>query len=634
MIRFSIVVAAFLVSSCAEPTASVDAGAPVPPAPDRAEGDRTPRDVECDAVDPGRCLLPWPSNTFAVADPTTETGLRLEVDMAVMNWRDDGSSLSLADGFSRVSSILSHFEAPLDEGSIDGAVRLILAQPGHPDRGREVPLRVELISAEDGQTLLVADPREILEPAADYVVVVGDGLRRADGEALTPPRGTLLALGLEVPFSDEEAEIVGYHAPARALLDELGIDRAGVLRVWDFTTRSVANAQYPLLAMSDASLEAVDSGTAAVVIDSVEPSGDAAIEMIVLGHVSGLPAFLDEDRGFVPDADGNPTVLGTRDAPFRVVVPAGAGDYRYVMYAHGTGGNELDPAFDEDLAALGIAKVGVRIHGWGEDVIVTFSNLREAGRGSFGGIGFLLEAIAHARAVRRAMGGALADALAADTIAGMPNPAAGRRADGSTPMWVGGSLGGTTGLVFAAVDPEMRYAVINTPGAAWSQWIWQSDVFNIIHSLLRLGYADDVDLGIALAIGQTNFDYADGTSWGEAARENPTAFLVQESMGDPILPNPGTEMAALAAGAAHVGGILEPIVGIAPAEEVIEGSGITQFRTTGSIFDIHGFAATDSPAGAAAREQILEFISTAFAGSSRIAPPPSCPAAGCDFATP
>ena len=232
------------------------------------------------------------------------------------------------------------------------------------------------------------------------------------------------------------------------------------------------------------------------------------------------------------------------------------------------------------------------------------------------------------------MGGPLADALAADVIAGAPNPAAGRRADGSTPMWVGGSLGGTTGLVFAASDPEMRYAVINTPGAAWSQWIWQSDAFDIIHGFLRLRYADDVDLGVALAIGQTNFDYADGTAWAEAARENPTVFLVQESMGDPILPNPGTEMAALAAGAAHVGGILEPIVGIAPAEEVIEGSGITQFRTTGSVYDIHGFAATDAPAGVAAREQILEFIGTAYAGSSRIAPPPSCPTSGCDFASP
>ncbi len=93
-------------------------------------------------------------------------------------------------------------------------------------------------------------------------------------------------------------------------------------------------------------------------------------------------------------------------------------------------------------------------------------------------------------------------------------------------------------------------------------------------------------------------------------------------------------MVAVATGAAQVGGILEPIDGIEPSDEVIDGSAITQFQAPADASDlaIHGFAARDSMAGAAAREQILEFVNTAlFDGRSRIAAPPSCPASGCAF---
>ena len=55
---------------------------PAAPAPvvDRAPGERTPLTARCDAADPVRCALPFPSNTFARADATTRTGLRLALD--------------------------------------------------------------------------------------------------------------------------------------------------------------------------------------------------------------------------------------------------------------------------------------------------------------------------------------------------------------------------------------------------------------------------------------------------------------------------------------------------------------------------------------------------------------------------
>jgi len=207
---------------------------------DRRVGDRTPRSAECDDVDDARCLLPWPSNTYAELDPSTETGLRLAVAVNVLNGRDDPSSLRLADGFSRVSPLLAHFPAPLAQETLENGISLILVQHDHPDRGSTVPLRVETISLEDGRTLLLADPMRVLEPNADYLVVVTDSLVHEDGARVLPTRGTSLTLGLAEPASQAEADRVGDHAPSRAALSEAHIEPTTGVRLWDFTTRSAA----------------------------------------------------------------------------------------------------------------------------------------------------------------------------------------------------------------------------------------------------------------------------------------------------------------------------------------------------------------------------------------------------------
>ncbi len=640
MRRFSWILAGVIASGCGPSTGGGDAGPDAGPiiVTERADGERTPATATCDALDPGRCFLPWPSNAFAEADPSTPTGLRLTaLEVGRINARDDSSSLTAADGFSRVSPILASFETALDESTLEGAVHLVVAQHDHEERGREIPLRIDTIENEQGETLITADPREVLDANTDYVVYVDDTIRAEDGSTPEPPHAVSVALGLADPLDPNEGRIAGYHAPTRRLLESLSVTPEHVVRVWDFTTRSEENPRRALNVVRDASIAAVEAGTVSVMIETVTLSDDPNIAMIVVGRLAGMPTFLMGQDGFVLDQDGLPTELGTKDAPFRILVPAGTGDYRFVMYGHGTGGTELDNAFDPDLAELGVAKVNVRLYGWTEsDVIVTFTKLGSAFRGSFGAAAPLVEALGHAAAIQRALDGVLGDALSADTIAGMANPAAGRRPDTSIPIWVGGSLGGTTGLIYGAADPDVRYGVLNVPGAAWSQWVWDSATFDLIHELLASSYhGDDIDLATALTIGQTNLDLADGAVWKDVLAEHPTAFLLQESRGDPVLPNPGTEMVAATVGARLVGGVLQAIPGVETADDVVEGCGLTQFRTpeTGT-FQVHGFANRPTPAGDAAREQILAFLQSAWAGESHIVPPPSCPTSGCDFASP
>jgi hypothetical protein len=110
-------------------------------------------------------------------------------------------------------------------------------------------------------------------------------------------------------------------------------------------------------------------------------------------------------------------------------------------------------------------------------------------------------------------------------------------------------------------------------------------------------------------------------------------LLVQESIGDPILPNEGTEMLSVATDALHIGKVLTPIPALETGTEAIERTALTQYKVPqgGDALDIHGFAARSGPAGEAARAQITAFVQSAWAGQAKITVPAGCTGGSCDF---
>jgi hypothetical protein len=600
---------------------------------DRAAGERAPRTAACDDdADATGCLLPWPSSAFTSLDPASPTGVRLSVQAASLEADDDTSSLNRADGFSRMTPIMTGFDTDLDPPAPE-AIRLFLVEPGSPETGEEVPLRIEAFPSLDdpGHSLLVAMPRRPLAPNAEYVVVVTDALHAQGGGALAAEHGARVALGLEAPASQEEADLFGYHAPGRAVLAKAGVDAERALRVWGFTTRSADDATRRLVAMREAAQQAVFTGKTSVEIDSVT-AGSGAIAAIVEGRLTGLPSFASK-TGLTLDDKGLPVQSGAREAPFRIEIPQGSGDYRFLMFGHGTGGSFHDTAFDEELASMQVAKVGISFYGWtSDDVLSTFLGFTRIFEGSHSSTASLMQAVADGAAVQTAMGGQIGDALAAPMLGGAPNPAAGRRPDGSIPLWAGGSLGGTMGLVFASADPEMSAAVLNVPGAGWTHFIPGSSIFGMLKGLLKNKFGGDLPFLQAFLRSQTNWDDIDGALWIEALEGRDAAFLIQESIGDPVLPNAGSENVATITGATQVGAVLMPIGGLKAADKVEGASGITQYRVPDKDpLDIHGFAARDVPAGVAAREQIRAFVTSVYAGKPLIEVPPGCPGGSCDF---
>ncbi len=626
--------------------------------PARAAGTRAPRTGRCDGADTVRCLLPWPSSTFLVADPSTPTGVRVRVESAELAAGDVATGLGRADGFSRTTPVMTAFRTTIDPTSLgDGttaSMRLVVATPGE-HFGEVVPLRMHAVApeyADETPGAVVGYPRALLRPGTDYVVAVLDSLRSGDSRPLVRDDHAAATLGLRPPRDLAEAEAFAYHAPSREALRTAGVDLSRVLRVWDFTTRSADDPRRLLRSMRTQMLAALAAGTARVEITDVTVRETGFVAAVVRGALRGLPRFTRDDHTIARDPAGAalPVAGATFEAPFRMAVPRGMGDYRVVLYGHGTGGNVDDAAFDEPISEAGAAKVGIRFDSLTEpELLNTLAALSLMQRGVEGVSSRLAQSAAGASAILHALIGLgpddmalptasnLREMLAQPMLGGVANPAAGRRPQTDRLAWTGGSLGGTMGMTIASAEPRFDGAVLNVPGAAWSHYLTFASLYRAVRPGLSRNYGDDVGVFQQVAMTQNTWDEVDGAAWSDIAGR-PRPFLLQQSMGDPVLPNVGTEFAAAALGAVQLGAVLSPVSGASVVEGPQRRTTLTQYRVPRGLtgmYDIHGFANGRSPAGLAAREQIEDYLRSVWAGAPEITLPTRCrantPAGSCDF---
>ena len=608
----------------------------------RRLGERAPPTASCDAADPSRCLLPWPSDTFTTLDATTETGLRLELERDALGAHDDLSAILQADGFSRVTPILTAIDGQIDPSGVgdgvDGVLQVIVCEPGD-HFGERVPLRIHVV-IDDTQspieTALVAYPRRPLLPATEYVVVLTEGLRRPDGASIDPDRLASVAQGLEAPADQAEAAHYAYHNPSRLALDAAGLQGETALRLWTFSTRSLTQPIQDLLTIRDSMLDALSSDRVSVEIDEMNMSAHPSIALTVQGRLTGLPNHRDALGALSRNGEGHPEAVGVTEASFRVAVPIGEGDYRVIMYAHGMGGDVTDPSFDDLITGEGAGKVSLQFDDWTEAGLVPrFLGFSSAIQASDRVAAGFIVSIASGIAIQYALDGILGALLSAPVIEDEPNPAQGRRPNLDILVWAGGSLGGTAGAIYAGIEPTLQAAVINVPGAGMSHYLRFSMFYPVLEQVLRSNGGRLIDVELSLAMAQVALDPGDSVHWLDAATPAPV-YLIQQSIGDPVLPNIGSDLAATTAKALHIGAVLHPVVDVEPADLAVGRSGFTQYKVASEDpYDIHGFGAGHSPAGLAAREQIRAFIHSVWAGDPQITLPQACienfPAESCDF---
>jgi hypothetical protein len=206
-------------------------------------------------------------------------------------------------------------------------------------------------------------------------------------------------------------------------------------------------------------------------------------------------------------------------------------------------------------------------------------------------------------------------------------------------IFAGGSLGGTMGLVHVAVDrARIHSGLLNVPGTGWTQFVPLSVLVNYARPAWSSVSGGDLDLELQIGSSQIAWDDVDGANWIDAVPGPMPICLLQESIGDPVLPNIGNELVAQAMGAVQVGVPLRALPGMPDVAEAINQTGLQQYRAIcapGDVYCVHGFAGDSGLAGQAARQQIGTFLLTSLLGISRIATPPLClqdvPDGSCDF---
>jgi hypothetical protein len=122
--------------------------------------------------------------------------------------------------------------------------------------------------------------------------------------------------------------------------------------------------------------------------------------------------------------------------------------------------------------------------------------------------------------------------------------------DASQLYYFGVSNGGIQGTTFMALQPDIVRGTLNVAGGEWSLLIPRSTDFNDFFLLLYAGLNDAVDRQIALAVSQSEWDYADSVTFAPHLLHDPLPgvppkhILVQESIGDAQVANVATRLLA------------------------------------------------------------------------------------------
>jgi hypothetical protein len=154
--------------------------------------------------DPAACLLPFPNDAFTVADPTTDTGRRVNLPLAgmprnVAGVPIDPTEWNRNDGFSPGSMVLTHVPGLDLQATWNSSVDHITDLKRYKDKaapmvlldadtGKRHPFWSELDTnaTSDDDRLLILRPAVNLEEGHRYVVALRR-LRRSDGTVIPAP---------------------------------------------------------------------------------------------------------------------------------------------------------------------------------------------------------------------------------------------------------------------------------------------------------------------------------------------------------------------------------------------------------------------------------------------------------------
>jgi hypothetical protein len=336
----------------------------------------------CDFLDPAVCLQPWPNDYFTVADPSTDTGRRLNLSPAATpksNGPDDAdpaddlpidtTDINRADGFSPGNPIVVKVPQVQTQQAFDNTGFVGIDnlrrydddnQPAvviNTDTGERQPIWVEVdhnplepdASGDVANSNIIIRPARNFDEGGHYIVALRN-LRDAQDNPVEPP----------VPFrvyrdrlTTQQPEVESRRQHMEDLFAELqdaGVARSNLYLAWDFTVASEDSLSERALTIRNDALEKLGDTTPGdgivqgsapdFSITSVEANPNANTLRRVNGVLEDVPCYLDQDgcptgSKFSFDSNGDITwnPAFTIDVPFRCIIPNAV-----------DGGTSVDPA--------------------------------------------------------------------------------------------------------------------------------------------------------------------------------------------------------------------------------------------------------------------------------------------------
>ena len=508
------------------------------------------------AADPA--LLPWPSNAYTKADPTTDTGLRLNLQVTQMPVNKAGvpvdpTAFNRNDGFSPGTLIIArvpgldtqdafdanHFPINTDPSrSFDPDQRALVIDATDPAHPRQlIWAEMEYPKGHDPsvQTLII-HPGKNLTEGHRYIVVLRN-LVKADGS----------------PIAQAQAP----RADILATLADAGISADGIYRAWDFTVASERNLSERMLHIRDTAFsELGDSNLADLKVAGSSPKwevypdrpdgtpleqapGQANVDgithfssgrllEIVRGRVV-VPCFLDTPEcapggSFVYGLDGlpveNPTTRALAD--FVCIVPRSVltqGPARPALYGHGllgdasqvAGGPQQDLANEQNILLCATDWSGMSTEDLPNDVAILanvshFDSLADRGQQGMLNFMFLGRALIHPQGMSTDPAFQVDGKSVIDT---------------SHLYYDGGSQGGIMGGSLTAVAPDFTRAALGVPGMNYSVLLQRSTDFDTYAQVMYNAYPDELTRPILLSLIQLQWDRAEAAGYAAHMTSDP-----------------------------------------------------------------------------------------------------------------
>ena len=517
--------------------------------------------------------LPWPDDRYTKADPTTDTGRRLNLALDKMPRNVAGKPIDPTefnrnDGFSPGTLIIAQvpglddpeafertgFPTVTDPGrSFDKDAPVVVLDAKTRKRAlvwAELEYPAELDKPADVQTLVIHPGKNLVE-GRRYIVVLRD-LRTAEGARIEGP---------------------GVPSRFRRTLRRAKIGTDGVYQAWDFTVASERNLSERMLSIRDrAFAELGDTNLADLVVAGNAPQytlnpdlpdnlpipsqvpgqarqldgivnfapcsagASAACEAgesdrlvrIVRGRVL-VPCFLTtpecaEGGTFAYASDGVPLRVpgNVAAAPFTCIIPRAVltrGPARPALYGHGllgtgeqvTGGAAQDLASEHDILSCGTDWSGMSQ----EDL----PNVA----------GLLVDLSRFASLADRGQQGMLnflflgrllihPDGLVGDpafVVDGKP------AIDPSRLYYTGGSQGGIMGGSLTAVAPDFTRAALGVPAMNYSILLQRSIDFDTYAQVMYNAYPNELERPLVLSLVQLLWDRAEANGYAHHVTRDP-----------------------------------------------------------------------------------------------------------------